>query len=161
MPLPLTLTINGERYDVEVDADLSLLDLLRNELELCGTKTNCLEAECGVCTVLVDGIAINSCITLALQCRGKSITTIEGLVREGRLHPLQSAFLELGAVQCGYCIPGMIMSAKALLDENPSPDEAQIREGLAGTLCRCTGYQKIIDAVAHAAKELRQERWQP
>jgi carbon-monoxide dehydrogenase small subunit len=161
MPLPLTLTINGERCDVEVDADLSLLDLLRNELGLYGTKTNCLEAECGVCTVLVDGIAINSCITLALQCRGKSITTIEGLVKEGRLHPLQSAFLELGAVQCGYCIPGMIMSAKALLDENPSPDEAQIREGLAGTLCRCTGYQKIIDAVAHAAKELRQERWQP
>jgi carbon-monoxide dehydrogenase small subunit len=161
MPLPLTLTINGERCDVEVDADLSLLDLLRNELGLYGTKTNCLEAECGVCTVLVDGIAINSCITLALQCRGKSITTIEGLLKEGRLHPLQSAFLELGAVQCGYCIPGMIMSAKALLDENPSPDEAQIREGLAGTLCRCTGYQKIIDAVAHAAKELRQERWQP
>jgi carbon-monoxide dehydrogenase small subunit len=158
MSLPMTLTVNGERYDIEVDADLSLLDLLRDELGLLGTKTNCLEAECGVCTVLVDGAAINSCITLALQCRGKSITTIEGLARDGQLHPLQSAFIELGAVQCGYCIPGMIMAAKALLDENPSPDETEIREGLAGTLCRCTGYQKIVDAVASAAKELRQER---
>ncbi len=158
MSVPMTLTVNGERYDIEVGADLSLLDLLRDELGLLGTKTNCLEAECGVCTVLVDGAAINSCITLALQCRGKSITTIEGLARDGQLHPLQSAFIELGAVQCGYCIPGMIMSAKALLDENPSPDETEIREGLAGTLCRCTGYQKIVDAVASAAKELRQER---
>jgi carbon-monoxide dehydrogenase small subunit len=158
MSLPMTLTVNGERYDIEVDADLSLLDLLRDELGLLGTKTNCLEAECGVCTVLVDGAAINSCITLALQCRGKSITTIEGLAKDGQLHPLQSAFIELGAVQCGYCIPGMIMAAKALLDENPSPDETEIREGLAGTLCRCTGYQKIVDAVASAAKELRQER---
>jgi carbon-monoxide dehydrogenase small subunit len=158
MSLPMTLTVNGERYDIEADADLSLLDLLRDELGLLGTKTNCLEAECGVCTVLVDGAAINSCITLALQCRGKSITTIEGLARDGQLHPLQSAFIELGAVQCGYCIPGMIMAAKALLDENPSPDETEIREGLAGTLCRCTGYQKIVDAVASAAKELRQER---
>ena len=151
----LSLLINGEAYEADVEPGRSLLDLLREDFGLTGTKTNCLEAECGVCTVLVDGLAVNSCSTLALQCRGKSITTIEGLSRDGHLHPLQAAFIEHGAVQCGYCIPGMIMNAKALLDEQPDPDEAAIRAALAGTLCRCTGYQKIVDAVAAAAKRMR------
>ena len=153
---PLQLTINGEACAADVEPERSLLDLLREDFGLTGTKVNCLEAECGVCTVLVDGRAVNSCTTLALQCRGKTITTIEGLSREGRLHPLQSAFVEHGAVQCGYCIPAMIMNAKALLEEQPDPDEAAIRAALAGTLCRCTGYQKIVAAVA-AAKQMREE----
>lgn len=154
----VSLTINGDRYDMGVDADMSLLDVLRDRIGLNGTKTNCLEAECGVCTVLLDGKAVCSCITLAAQCQGKSILTIEGLARDGQLHPLQSAFLKTGAVQCGYCIPGTIMTAAALLQENPDPNEAQIREGLAGTLCRCTGYQKIVEAVASAANQLNQNR---
>jgi carbon-monoxide dehydrogenase small subunit len=154
----LSLTINGERYDAEISAGMSLLELLREEFGLTGTKTNCLEAECGVCTVLLDGKAVNSCITLALQCQGSSVTTIEGLAQGGELHPLQQAFIEGGAVQCGYCIPGMLLSAKALLDANPLPDEAAIREGLAGTLCRCTGYQKIVDAVGRAARQMAQVR---
>lgn len=156
--IPLTLKINSEVYDLDVPADRTLLDVLRIDLGLTGTKINCLDAECGVCTVLIDGLAVNSCVTLALQCRGKSIVTIEGLEEDGRLHPLQSAFIEHGAVQCGYCIPGMLLTAKALLDENAMPDEKTIREGLSGTLCRCTGYQKIVDAVAAAARELSQRK---
>lgn len=154
----LSLTINGERYDAEIPAGLTLLELLREEFGLTGTKTNCLEAECGVCTVLLDGKAVCSCITLALQCQGSSVTTVEGLAQGGELHPLQQAFIDGGAVQCGYCIPGMLLSAKALLDVNPLPDEAAIREGLAGTLCRCTGYQKIVDAVGNAARQMAQVR---
>ncbi|WP_428248241.1 (2Fe-2S)-binding protein [Ferrovibrio sp.] len=154
----LSLTINGERYDAEIPAGVTLLELLREEFGLTGTKTNCLEAECGVCTVLLDGKAVCSCITLALQCQGGSVTTIEGLAQGGELHPLQQAFIDGGAVQCGYCIPGMLLSAKALLDVNPLPDEAAIREGLAGTLCRCTGYQKIVDAVGCAARQMTQTR---
>jgi len=159
---PVSLLINGDRYDAEVAPDASLLDVLREDFGLTGTKTNCLEAECGVCTVLLDGKAVNACITLALQCQGREIVTIEGLAQNGaagnELHPLQSAFIECGAVQCGYCIPGMILTAKSLLDATPNPDEAAIREGLAGTLCRCTGYQKIVDAVAHAARQMNQQR---
>ena len=151
----LSLAINGEIYEADIEPDRSLLDLLREDFGLTGTKVNCLEAECGVCTVLVDGIAVNSCTTLALQCRGKAVTTIEGLARDGRLHPLQAAFIEHGAVQCGYCIPAMIMNAKALLEVEPDPDEATIRAALAGTLCRCTGYQKIVDAVRAAATQMR------
>ncbi|WP_291000282.1 (2Fe-2S)-binding protein [Ferrovibrio sp.] len=157
---PVSLQINGERYDVDVAPDTSLLDVLRDEFGLTGTKANCLEAECGVCTVLLDGKAVNACITLALQCQGRQILTIEGLAHGGELHPLQTAFIECGAVQCGYCIPGMILTAKSLLDTQPDPDEAAIREGLAGTLCRCTGYQKIVDAVAHAARQMNQQQSQ-
>ncbi len=157
---PVSLQINGERYDADVAPDTSLLDVLRDEFGLTGTKTNCLEAECGVCTVLLDGKAVNACITLALQCQGRQILTIEGLAHGGELHPLQTAFIECGAVQCGYCIPGMILTAKSLLDMQPDPDEAAIREGLAGTLCRCTGYQKIVDAVAHAARQMNQQQSQ-
>jgi aerobic carbon-monoxide dehydrogenase small subunit len=149
------LTVNGEVSDLAIEPDRTLLDVLRTELGLTGVKTNCLEAECGVCTVLVDGMAVNSCTMLAVTAEGCEITTIEGLARDGRLHPLQQAFIDHGAVQCGYCIPGMILSAKAFLDENPEPSDAEIREALAGNLCRCTGYQKIVDAVRDAAVVLR------
>jgi carbon-monoxide dehydrogenase small subunit len=159
--IPITLTINGERHEALVEPDRTLLDVLRSELGLTGTKTNCLDAECGVCTVLVDGLAVNSCLYLAVVAQGRAITTIEGLAPAGdglapagTLHPLQQAFVEHGAVQCGYCIPGMILSAKAYLDGHPRPSEAQIREALAGNLCRCTGYQKIVDAVLAAADRM-------
>jgi carbon-monoxide dehydrogenase small subunit len=149
--IPITLEINGESHEVLVAPDRTLLDVLRSELGLTGTKTNCLDAECGVCTVLVDGLAVNSCLYLAVVAQGRAITTIEGLARAGTLHPLQQTFMEHGAVQCGYCIPGMILSAKAYLDDHPKPTEGQIREALAGNLCRCTGYQKIVDAVLAAS----------
>jgi carbon-monoxide dehydrogenase small subunit len=150
----IALTVNGERHEVLVEPDRTLLDVLRTDLGLTGTKTNCLEAECGVCTVLIDGQAVNACLYLAMSARGRAITTIEGLARGEQMHPLQRAFIERGAVQCGYCIPGMILAAKAYLDEHPSPTEAEVREALAGNLCRCTGYQKIIDAVLEASREL-------
>jgi len=154
----LHLTINGERHDVLAEPHRTLLDVLRADLGLTGTKENCLEAECGVCTVLLDGRAVNACILLAAQCQGRDVLTIEGLGRDGRLHPLQQAFIDHGAVQCGYCIPAMILSAKACLDEHPRPAEAEVREALAGNLCRCTGYQKIAEAVLAAARELAHRR---
>ncbi len=153
--LPLTLSVNGEVYEIVVEPHRTLLEVLRGELGLTGTKENCLEAECGVCTVLVDGAAVNSCLLLAAQCQGRAILTIEGLGVAGGMHALQRAFIHDGAVQCGYCIPGMILSAKAYLDEHPDPDGAGVREALAGNLCRCTGYQKIADAVLSAAREMR------
>ena len=151
----LTLTVNGEIHQVVAEPHRTLLDVLRTDLGLTGTKENCLEAECGVCTVLLDGLAVNACILLAAQCRGRSVVTIEGLAAPGETHPIQQAFIDQGAVQCGYCIPGMILSAKAYLEENPEPSEAEIREALAGNLCRCTGYQKIADAVMSAARAMR------
>jgi carbon-monoxide dehydrogenase small subunit len=150
--LALTLTINGERHEVLTEPHRTLLDVLRVDLGLTGTKENCLEAECGVCTVLLDRRAVNSCIVLAAQCQGREVVTIEGLARDGALDPLQQAFIDHGAVQCGYCIPGMILSAKAFLEERPGSTEAEVREALAGNLCRCTGYQKIADAVLAAAR---------
>ena len=152
--IPITLTINCERHDTLIEPDRTLLEVLRTDLGLTGTKTNCLDAECGVCTVLVDGVAVNACLYLAVVAQGKAITTIEGLAPAGALHPLQEAFVEHGAVQCGYCIPGMILSAKAYLDVHPRPTEPEIREALAGNLCRCTGYQKIVDAVLAAASRM-------
>ncbi|MFO1080428.1 MAG: (2Fe-2S)-binding protein [Reyranellaceae bacterium] len=156
MRMPIELTINGEAHSVLVEPHWSLLQVLRGELGLTGTKENCLEAECGVCTVLLDGKAVNSCILLAVQAQGHAIVTIEGLGDPEHLHPLQQAFIDCGAVQCGYCIPGMILTAKSFLDECDGrvPSEPQIREALAGTLCRCTGYQKIVDAVALAARRM-------
>jgi carbon-monoxide dehydrogenase small subunit len=148
----LRLTINGEPHDVLVEPQRTLLEVLRADLGLTGTKENCLDAECGVCTVLLDGAAVNACILLAVQCRERSIVTIEGLAAGGVLHPLQQAFIDHGAVQCGYCIPGMILAAKAYLDEHPDPGEDEIREALAGNLCRCTGYQKITAAVLSYAR---------
>ena len=153
----LELTINGERHEVSTEPHRTLLDVLRVDLGLTGTKENCLEAECGVCTVLLDGRAVNSCILLAVQCQDREVVTIEGLARDGALDPLQQAFIDHGAVQCGYCIPGMILSAKAFLDERPGADEAELREALAGNLCRCTGYQKIIDAIVDAGEALAKE----
>ncbi len=153
---PLELTINGETHELMVEPHWSLLHVLRHDLGMTGTKENCLEAECGVCTVLLDGKAVNSCILLAEQARGRSIVTIEGLGDPEHLHPLQRAFIDHGAVQCGYCIPGMILTAKSFLDEcrGHVPSEAEVREALSGTLCRCTGYQKIVEAVIAAARQL-------
>ncbi len=151
--VPLRLRVNGEEREALVEPHWTLLHVLRNELGLVGTKENCLEAECGVCTVLLDGKAVNSCILLAALCEGREILTIEGLGRPGELHPLQQAFVEHGAAQCGYCTPGMLLTAKSYLDEHPGivPDPDAVREAIAGTLCRCTGYQKIVDAIRAAA----------
>lgn len=149
----LSLTVNGTPIIVQIDEDRTLLYLIREVLGLKGTKEGCNEGDCGACTVLLDGEAVNSCLVLAVQAEGKELCTIEGLGNEENLHPLQKAFIEVGAVQCGYCTPGMILSAKALLDKNPMPSEREIRRGLSGNLCRCTGYQKIIEAVQLVAKE--------
>ena len=164
--ISITLTINDETHEALIEPDRTLLDVLRTDLGLTGTKTNCLDAECGVCTVLADGLAVNACLYLAVVAQGRAITTIEGLASTGEglapagtLHPLQEAFVAHGAVQCGYCIPGMILSAKAYLDDHPQPTEAHVREALAGNLCRCTGYQKIMDAVSLAADRKRGGDW--
>jgi len=151
----VSLDINGHRYDLEVEPHRTLLSVLHQELGLTGTKQNCLEAECGVCTVLVDGEAVNSCIYPVMKAQGRQVTTIEGLATKAGLHPMQRAFIAYDAVQCGYCIPGMIMSAVALVAEHPEPTEQEIVEGLAGNLCRCTGYAKIIEAVSAATEEMR------
>ena len=155
----LALMINGEQHELLIEPHWTLLHVLRTELGLTGTKENCLEGECGVCTVLLDGKAVNSCIVLAAQCGGRDIVTIEGLGGPERLHPLQQAFIKYGAVQCGYCIPGMILTAKSFLDEHPGkiPSEDEIREAICGTLCRCTGYQKIVDAIAAAATRMSKQ----
>ncbi|HCX79544.1 MAG TPA: (2Fe-2S)-binding protein [Firmicutes bacterium] len=154
---PIELKINGDKYSFEVEADLRLVDLLRNHLQLLGTKEACGKGECGACTVLMDGKSVASCLVLALQANGSEIITVEGLGGEAALHPLQQAFIQYGAVQCGFCTPGMLMSAKFLLDNNPRPSREEIRAGLAGNLCRCTGYTKIIDAI-EAVVEGRLER---
>lgn len=149
-----TLNVNGVPYPVEVEGDRSLLSVLRSEVGLTGTKEGCDDSECGACMVLLDGRPVNSCSYLALQAQGREITTVEGLSNGGDLHPLQRQFLEQGGVQCGFCTPGMLMSAKALLDRNPDPSEEEIRIALSGNLCRCTGYQGIVRAVQAAAREL-------
>lgn len=148
----VSLTVNGTHHEVDVPPTFRLIDLLRDELGLTGTKEGCGAGECGSCTVLLDGRAVCSCLVLAVQARGRQVTTIEGLAENGELHVLQRMFIDKGAVQCGYCTPGMIMSAKALLDENPHPTEADIRKALAGNLCRCTGYTAIVEAVMAAAE---------
>jgi aerobic-type carbon monoxide dehydrogenase small subunit (CoxS/CutS family) len=144
-------TVNGVPRALEVSSTETLLDALRWDLNLTGSKECCAEGECGACTVLIDGLAVNACLVLAVEADGMDITTIEGLEADGRLSRLQDAFLETGAIQCGFCIPGMVMAAQALLDENPHPDRAEAREGLSGNLCRCAGYERIIDAVLYAA----------
>ena len=143
----IELKVNGNRYDVMVSPQDLLADVLRKKLGFTGTKKGCGEGDCGTCTVIVDGRPLLSCITLAMACQGKEIVTIEGLETDGQLHPLQQAFVDHGAVQCGFCTPGMILSAKALLDKNPNPSREQIKRGLSGNLCRCTGYTKIVEAV--------------
>lgn len=145
------LRVNGETHDVWVEPRHTLLKVLREDLGLTGTKKGCDVGDCGTCTVLMDGKPINSCLALAVEVNGQEITTIEGLERDGKLHPLQEAFLQCGAVQCGFCTPGMILSAKALLDENVSPSEEEIRKAISGNLCRCTGYAKIVEAIKIAS----------
>jgi carbon-monoxide dehydrogenase small subunit len=148
MSKEMTFTLNGDQMKVEVDPQWTLLYLLREVLELTGTKEGCGYGECGACTVIVDGQAVNSCLYPVMEAEGKTVTTIEGIIsKDGRLHPLQEAFVNEGAVQCGFCTPGMIMSAKALLDEKEKPTEDDIKESIEGNLCRCTGYVKILDAI--------------
>ena len=153
MKVKVHLKVNGLTYETEVEPRRTLLELIREDLELTGTKEGCGLGECGTCTVLVDGKPIKSCITLAVQANGREVTTIEGLEKpDGTLHPLQQAFIDHGAIQCGFCTPGMILSAKALLDEKPRPTELEVRQDIAGTLCRCTGYQKIVEAILSVAE---------
>jgi len=147
----ICLTVNGETYEALVKPGETLLDVLRDTLGLTGTKEGCDTGKCGACTVLIDGQAVRSCLTLAVSSRDKDITTIEGLADGAELHPLQQAFIEYGAIQCGFCTPGMILTAKAFLDENPSPTEDEVREAIGSNICRCTGYSSIVEAIQSAA----------
>ncbi|MDP8904640.1 MAG: (2Fe-2S)-binding protein [Chloroflexota bacterium] len=149
--LAISVVVNGRQQDEQVAVDHTLLDVLRDQLGLTGTKECCAEGECGACTVLIDGHAVNSCLVLAVEADGREVTTVEGLATGGRLSPIQDAFLAKGAVQCGFCIPGMVMAAHYLLAHNAQPNIAEIREGLSGNLCRCGGYNQICAAVASAA----------
>jgi len=160
MKKTISLKVNGESHTLEVDAKDLLLQVLREKLNLTGTKEGCGTGECGACTVLVEGEPVNSCLYLAVRADGKSIVTIEGLAANGKLHPLQQAFIDQAAVQCGFCAPGMLLSAKALLDRNPRPTERQIREGIAGNICRCTGYVKIVKAIRQAAAVMAEQEQQ-
>ncbi|MBW2610313.1 MAG: (2Fe-2S)-binding protein [Deltaproteobacteria bacterium] len=152
----LTMTVNGETVEVAVEPSAMLIDVLRDQLDMIGTKEACREGECGACTVILEGMTVNSCITPAMKAQGRSVLTIEGVDDQGKLHPIQEAFIEKGAIQCGYCTPGMVLSVKVLLDENPNPLEEEVKMGLSGNLCRCTGYIKIIDAVMVAARQMGQ-----
>ncbi|MBM4328083.1 MAG: (2Fe-2S)-binding protein [Deltaproteobacteria bacterium] len=158
--MKIDFRLNGAAIQVDCAADRRVIDLLREDLGLTGAKESCGAGECGSCAILVDGEGKLSCLMLAAQLEGREITTVEGLASEGRLHPLQEAFVEKGAVQCGFCTPGAVMASLDLLRRNPNPARAEIREGLAGNLCRCTGYQKIIDAV-EAASKIMQRRERP
>ena len=151
----IKLTVNGEPREVAVKPGTLLVEVLSNELGLTGARMVCSSGACGTCTILLDGKAVKSCSVLALQANGKEVMTIEGLANNGQLHPLQKAFVEHNAFQCGFCTPGMILSAKALLDENPNPTDEEVKMSLVGNLCRCTGYTKIIEAIQVAARELR------
>lgn len=152
----MTLRVNGEEIEVSFAPYKTLLEVLREDLNLTGTKHGCELGECGACAVLVDGRPLLSCLTLALECEGRSIETIEGLANGTELHPLQAAFADLGGSQCGYCTPGVLMTAKALLDSDPDPSAERIKEALSGNLCRCTGYQQIVESVQSAAREMRE-----
>ena len=153
----LACTVNGRAIDRSVDIDRTLLDFLRDDIGLTGTKGSCLEGECGSCTVILDGAAVNSCLVLAAQTQGRKVETIEGLANGDKLHVLQDKFLASGAAQCGYCTPGLIMAAKVLLDANPNPTEEAFFEGMEGNICRCTGYAAICDAVRLAAREWKRQ----
>ncbi|HBV89160.1 MAG TPA: (2Fe-2S)-binding protein [Desulfosporosinus sp.] len=152
MKMSISLLINGETYQVNVPHKKTLLDVLREDLALTGTKKGCDSGECGACTVLMDGKPVNSCIVLAVDAVGKQITTIEGIGGITELDPIQEALVAHGAIQCGYCTPGIVMTAKALLDSNPHPTESQVREGITGNLCRCTGYVKIVEAIMDVSR---------
>jgi carbon-monoxide dehydrogenase small subunit len=150
----IVLNVNGINYTVAVEPQRTLVEVLRDTLGLTGTKKSCSEGECGACTVLMDGKPATSCLILALDAQGKEITTIEGLSEGEKLHPIQEAFLKHGAIQCGFCTPGMVMSAKAFLDENPKPTATEVRKAISGNLCRCTGYQQIVDSILAASKTM-------
>jgi aerobic-type carbon monoxide dehydrogenase small subunit (CoxS/CutS family) len=154
----LTLKVNGEEHEVWVPVHKTLLEVLREDLHLTGTKHGCELGECGTCTILVDGEPVLSCLALPVEVQESEIVTVEGLARPGAPHPLQTAFADLGAAQCGYCTPGILVTAKALLDHNPYPSRQEIREALAGNLCRCTGYTKILEAVELAAERMKSRR---
>jgi carbon-monoxide dehydrogenase small subunit len=158
MKKQVKLTVNGEPCEILVNPAQTLLQVIRGNLGLTGTKESCGLGDCGSCTVFLDGKIVNSCLILAVEADGKEVLTIEGLSKGGQLHPIQKAFIEHGAIQCGFCTPGMILTAKALLDENPAPTEEEVREAIAGNLCRCTGYVKIVEAIMAAADEVRAGR---
>lgn len=151
----ITLNVNGNEYTLPVKPSATLLDIIREDLGLIGTKEGCGEGECGACTVIMDGKAVNACLILAVEANDKVITTIEGLADGEVLHPIQQAFVDIGGLQCGFCTPGMILSTKALLDKNQNPTDDEIRKGLEGNFCRCTGYTKIIESVRAAADRMR------
>jgi aerobic-type carbon monoxide dehydrogenase small subunit (CoxS/CutS family) len=153
-PIALNMTVNGISYAINVKPNQTLVEVLRDELGLMGTKKSCNEGECGACTILMEGKPVASCLVLALEAQNKCLTTIEGLAEGEKLHPLQEAFVKHGGIQCGFCSPGMIMSAKALLNEVPDPTTHQVRSAISGNLCRCTGYQQIVDSVMAAAKTM-------
>jgi carbon-monoxide dehydrogenase small subunit len=148
----IQLTVNGDQYDVIVKPNQTLVEVLRDDLELTGTKVGCGEGACGTCTVLVNGKPVRSCLTLAVEAQGEEIETIEGLASEGKLHPVQKAFVERGAIQCGFCTPAMILTSKAFLEENSNPTEEEVRRAISGVVCRCTGYAKIVEAIMSAAE---------
>lgn len=150
--------VNDKHYEMEVDDNITLLEVLRDRLMLIGTKYGCGEGECGACTVLVNEVPVNSCMVLAVKAHGQRILTVEGLSKDGELHPLQKAFIETGALQCGYCTPGMLMSAYALLLKNSNPTQEDIKEAISGNLCRCTGYQNIFDAIKLAAEVINSSK---
>lgn len=154
MKQQIELKVNGQTYDLEIDPWRTLLDVLRYRLNFTGTKESCGEGHCGVCTVLIDGEAVNACLTLAVEAQGKDILTIEGLSEGGQLHPIQETFVTHGAVQCGFCTPGIIMATKAFLEHHPKPDDDEIKKALEGHLCRCTGYVQITEAVRAAAEKM-------
>ncbi len=151
----ITLNVNKEEHELSILPHRTLAEVLRDELHLTGTKQSCNEGSCGTCTVLLDGVPVRSCLLLAVEAEGRDITTIEGLAGNGKLHPIQQAFIDHYAIQCGFCTPGMILTAKALLDKNPHPTEEEIRNALSGNVCRCTGYAKIIEAVKAASQDAR------
>lgn len=151
----IQLRINGIDHNVMISPEDLLIDVLREKLDLTGTKKGCGQGDCGTCTVIIDGRRALACLTLAIACQGRAIQTIEGMEQHGVLHPIQQAFIDQGAIQCGFCTPGMVMSAKALLDEKPAPTDHEIKHGISGNLCRCTGYVKIVDAVREAAGVLQ------
>ena len=153
--IPVSFNLNGRQQELDVEPHELLLDVVRERLGLTGAKRSCDVEVCGACTLLVDGRPISACTTLALEIRGRSVLTIEGLAADGQLHPLQEAFIEHGGFQCGFCTPGMILAAKALLDENPDPTEEELKHFMHGNICRCTGYKKIIESIMAAAKKMR------
>ncbi|MFQ5942669.1 MAG: (2Fe-2S)-binding protein [Anaerolineales bacterium] len=153
MKIPISLTINADPQEIYIDTRHSLLEILRNEIGLTGTHRGCDSGDCGACTVILDGLPVTSCLVLAADCDGAQVLTIEGIAHDGSLHPLQRAMVEKGAIQCGFCTPGIVMNALALLEEIPEPSEAEVRTALAGNLCRCTGYWKILEAVASLRAE--------